>query len=291
MKVLDKLKKKPSTSKKQSIFHNANPRIIAIVAHKGGVGKTTITLNLSASLAKKGKKVLVMDLDSQNNTGLFFGVQDYIGKIPTMSDILYQSATPDKAIIRVRDNLDLIQGNRMLAKFVLERGLEAGSGLILKNVMEDNKPFFAQYDYIFFDSSPSHSILHLNALLAAQTTFVPLICDFFSVNGVAQIKQTIDEVNQNIDLLKEYDTDGVYNYMDIGMIIPNMLDRRMKNRVDKALDVIKEVYPTKLSTTPIRVCSSLMDCPEKHLLIGELAPHSSGSEDFDLLAEEVLSLV
>ncbi len=276
---------------KQTLFHNSTPRIIAIVAHKGGVGKSTIALNLSASLAKKGKKVLVMDLDSQNNTGLFFGVQDYIGKIPTMSDVLYQTTTPDKAIIRVRENFDLIQGNRMLAKFVMEKGIEPGSGLILKNIMDENASFFRQYDYVFFDSSPSHSILHLNALLAAHTTFVPLICDFFSVNGVAQIQQTIDEVNQNIDLLKEYDPEGIYSYMNIGLIIANMLDRRMRGRVDKALDVVKEMYPLKLASNPIRVCSQLMDCPEKHLLIGELAPSSTGSEDFDLLAEEVLNLV
>jgi len=289
MGILNKTKK--TSKQKQSIFHKSIPRIVAIVAHKGGVGKSTIALNLSASLAKKGKKILVMDLDSQNNTGLFFGVQDYISKIPSMSDVLYQTATPDKAIIRVRDNFDLIQGNRMLAKFVMEKGIEGGSGLILRNIMEENKSFFKQYDYIFFDSSPSHSILHLNALLAAHTTFIPLICDFFSVNGVAQIQQTIDEVNANIDLLKEYDPEGVYHYMNIGLIIANMLDRRMRSRVDKALDVVKEVYPNKLASNPIRVCSQLMDCPEKHLLIGELAPSSTGSEDFDLLAEEVLSLV
>lgn len=274
-----------------TLFHNSSPRVIAIVAHKGGVGKSTIALNLSASLAKKAKKVLVMDLDSQNNTGLFFGVQDYIGKIPTMSDVLYQTVTPDKAVIRVRDNFDLIQGNRMLAKFVMEKGIEPGSGLILKTIMNDNALFFKQYDYVFFDSSPSHSILHLNALLASHTTFIPLICDFFSVNGVAQIRQTIDETNINIDLLKEYDPEGVYHYMDIGLIIANLLDRRMKARVDKALDVVKETYPGKLASNPIRVCSQLMDCPEKHLLIGELAPNSTGAEDFDLLAEEVLSLV
>jgi len=287
MAIPTKVKK----STKESIFHKAKPRIIAIVAHKGGVGKSTIALNLSASLAKKGKKVLVMDLDSQNNTGLFFGVQDYIGKIPTMSDVLYKTTTPDKAIIRVRENFDLIQGNRILAKFVMEKGMEVGSGLILRNIMSENSSFFQQYDYIFFDSSPSHSILHLNALLASQTTFIPLICDFFSVNGVAQIQQTIDEVNANIDLLKEYDPEGIYHYMNIGLIIANMLDRRMKGRVDKALDVVKEVYPSKLASNPIRVCSQLMDCPEKHLLIGELAPSSTGSEDFDLLAEEVLNLV
>ena len=149
---------KATITPKQTIFHNLTPRIIAIVAHKGGVGKSTIALNLSAALAKKGKKVLVMDLDSQNNTGLFFGVQNYIGKIPTMSDVLYQTATPDKAIIRVRENFDLIQGNRMLAKFVMEKGIEPGSGLILRNIMIENASFFKQYDYVFFDSSPSFYI-------------------------------------------------------------------------------------------------------------------------------------
>ncbi|HEY8804754.1 MAG TPA: ParA family protein [Clostridium sp.] len=289
MGLLNAIKKIPE--QKESLFHDAEPRIISVVAHKGGVGKTTIALNLSASLAKRGKKVLVMDLDSQNNTGLFFGVQDYIGKMPTMVDVLNQTATPDKAIIRVRDNFDLIQSSRMLGKLVMEKGMEPGVGLMLKNIMDEHSVFFSQYDYIFFDCSPSHSILHLNALLASNTSFIPLLCDFFSVNGVTQIQQTIDEVNQNIDLLKEYDPDGIYHHMKIGLIILNMLDRRMRSRTDKAMDIIKETYPQKLSTIPIRVCSQLSDCPEKHLLIGELAPHSSGSEDFDLLAEEVLNLV
>lgn len=286
MAIIAKNKK----TSKEILFHNATPRIIAIVAHKGGVGKTTIALNLSASLAKKGKKVLVMDLDSQNNTGLFFGVQDYIGKIPTMADVLNQTVSPDKAIIRVRDNFDLIQGSRNLANFVMSKGMEPGVGLILKTIMDVNSSFFKQYDYIFFDSSPSHSILHLNALLASHSAFIPLLCDFFSVNGVAQIQQTIDEVNQNIDILKEFDPDGTYRHIQIGLIIANMLDRRMKSRADKALDVVKETYLGKLATTPIRVCSQLNDCPEKHLLIGELAAHSSGAEDFDLLAEEVCNL-
>lgn len=266
------------------------PKVIAIIAIKGGVGKTTITLNLSAALASMGKKVLVMDLDSQNNTGMFFNVQEYVGKIPTMAEILNQSASPDRGIIRVRENFDLIQASRMLARFVMEKSMEPGAGLVLKNVMDENKDFFNQYDYIFIDSSPSHSILHLNALLAAHTTFIPLLCEFFSVNGVAQVQQTIDEANQNIDILKEYDPDHEYNYMGIGLIIPNMLDRRMKSRVDKALELIKVAYPGKLSSVPIRVCSQLMDCPEKHLLIKELAAASTGAEDFDNLAEEVLSL-
>ena len=246
----------PTKSKKiskESIFHKAKPRVIAVVAHKGGVGNTTITLNLSASLAKKGKKVLVMDLDSQNNTGLFFGVQDYIGKIPTMAEVLYKTVTPDKAIIRVRDNFDLIQGSRNLANFVISKGMEPGMGLILKSIMDENSSFFKQYDYIFFDSSPSHSMLHMNALLASHSAFIPLLCDFFSVNGVAQIQQTIDEVNQNIDILKEYDPDGIYRHVKIGLIIANMLDRRMKSRADKALDVVKETYVGKLAKTPIRV--------------------------------------
>lgn len=266
------------------------PKIIAVIAIKGGVGKTTIAINLSAALVSLGKKVLVIDLDSQNNTGLFFNVQEYVGKIPTMAEVLNRLATPDRGIIRVRENFDLIQASRMLARFVMEKSMEPGAGLILRNIIEENKEFFSQYDYIFIDSSPSHSILHLNALLAAHTTFIPLLCEFFSVNGVAQVQQTIDEANQNIDILREYDPEGKYNYMDIGLIIPNMLDRRMKSRVDKALELIKQVYPKKLSPIPIRVCSQLMDCPERHLLIKELSASSTGAEDFDSLAEEVLNL-
>ena len=289
MKVLKKINK--SKKPKESLFHDSSPKVISVVAIKGGVGKTTIAINLSSALAKKGKKVLVMDLDSQNNTGLFFGVQDFIGKIPTMADVLYKTVTPDKAVIRVRDNFDLIQGDRNLGKFVLDKGAEPGIGLILKTIFEENDRFFKQYDYVFMDSSPSHSILHLISLLASNCALIPFLCDFFSVNGVAQIKQTLDEVNQNIDVLREYDPSGTYHYVQVGLIVANMLDRRMKNRVDKALDVIKEVYVGKLATTPIRVCSQLSDCPERHLVISEISSSSTGTEDFNLLAEEVLGLV
>ena len=173
-------------------------RMIAVANQKGGVGRTTTSINLSACLAEKGKKVLIIDMDSQGNTtsGLGFEKND-LDK--TIYEVLRDEISIEESINEVEGcfgNLDLIPANRNLAGAEIELITANDMQYILKNKL---KPIRELYDYIIIDCPPALGMLTVNAMTASDTVLVPIQCEFYALDGLSQLIYTIQLIQENLN--------------------------------------------------------------------------------------------
>ena len=173
------------------------PKIIAVVNQKGGVGKTTTTINLGAALAEKGARVLIVDLDPQGNasTGLGLEVED---REYTTYDLLLEDVALEKLINPISGgNLDLIPANVDLSSADVELISNDRRSFLLHDALR--QPAMAEYDYdfILIDCPPSLNLLTVNAMVAAHSVLVPLQSEFFALEGLSQLMLTVREVRQS----------------------------------------------------------------------------------------------
>lgn len=242
-------------------------RRIAVVSQKGGVGKTTTTVNLAAGLAKKGKKVLILDLDPQGNVSTCF----FASNKKNMYHLLVDDEDPKNCIFNVTDFLHIIPSDKMLAKAELSLSGMPSRETVLKRRMEN----ITNYDYVIIDCPPSLSLLSQNALTYAKEAFIPVATEYLSIDALRKTNQTIDEINELFS-----------HKLKISAVIPTMYDKRIKSGI-KALAEIKKGY-NGLVTDPIRINSKLKEAPEKGVSVFDFAKSSRGAKDYMKLVEKVI---
>ncbi|MBE5927997.1 MAG: ParA family protein [Lachnospiraceae bacterium] len=249
-------------------------RIISIANQKGGVGKSTTTINLSACLAEKNKKVLVIDLDPQGNTTSGFGV-DKNRTENTIYEVLIGDANIKKTIIKdVIDNLDILPANVNLSGAEIELIEADDRSYILKNCLRSIK---RKYDYIIIDCPPSLSILTVNALTASDTVIVPIQCEFYALEGISQLIKTIELVQARLN--PDIKLEG---------IVFTMFDSRT-NLSMQVVENVRRNLKHNIYNTIIPRNVRLAEAPSHGLPINLYDSRSAGAEGYRNLAEEVIA--
>jgi len=244
-------------------------RKIAVINQKGGVGKTTTTVNIAAGLAKKGFKVLILDLDGQGNISTCL----HLKADKDMYNLLVERLDADQCVTKVADNLFVIPSNETLEKAEIILSGQPARETILKRQMEDLRG----YDFVFLDCPPSLGLLNQNALLYASEAFIPVSTDFLGVNALKKMIHEIETINE------------IFSHeCRISMIIPTMYDRR--NKTCKVhLNEIKKSFNGAPIADPIRINSKLKETPLAGKNIFDYAKYSRGAEDYQRLIEKMLS--
>lgn len=249
-------------------------RCIALINQKGGVGKTTSTVNLGACLALLGKKVLVIDLDPQANLSIHLGINIYENK-RSVYHLISGSCKPDEVVLKTEiENLDVIPSNIDLAGAEIELVGMVGREIILKENLGDTPE---RYDYVLIDCPPSLGLLTLNALTTAKEIFIPLQTEFFALQGVSKLMETFEIVRKRLN-----------HNLEIGGIIPCMHAARTKLN-QEVLEKIKEYFEDKVFKTIIRKNVKLSESPSHGKPIITYEPTSHGAEDYMALAKEVIA--
>ena len=249
-------------------------RIIAVANQKGGVGKSTTAINLSACLAEKGKKVLAIDMDPQGNTTSGFGV-DKNGIENTLYELLLGEAeTKDTIVKDVVENLDLIPSNINLSGAEIELVGIDDKEFILKGITDKLR---RKYDYIILDCPPSLNMLTINALTAATSVLVPIQCEYYALEGLSQLIHTIDLVKERLN--KRLVMEGV---------VFTMYDART-NLSLQVVENVKDNLQQNIYKTIIPRNVRLAEAPSYGQPITIYDSRSAGAESYRLLAEEVIN--
>lgn len=248
-------------------------RIIAIANQKGGVGKTTTAINLSACLAEKGKKVLAIDMDPQGNMTSGLGVdKDSVEK--TVYDLIIGEAQIEEIICKeVLENLDVLPTNIDLSAAEIELiGIE-NKEYIIKNEVEKVKE---NYDFIIIDCPPSLSMLTINAMTTADSVLVPIQCEYYALEGLSQLVHTIELVKERLN-----------SNLEIEGVVFTMYDART-NLSLQVVENVKDNLNQNIYKTIIPRNIRLAEAPSYGMPINQYDPKSSGAESYRLLADEVI---
>lgn len=248
-------------------------RIIAVANQKGGVGKTTTAINLSACLAELGQKVLVIDMDPQGNTTSGFGVnKDQL--INTIYEMIIGECELSECILEnVLENLSILPSNVNLSGAEIELIGIGSKEFILKekvDKIQDN------YDFIIIDCPPSLSMLTINAMTTADTVLVPIQCEYYALEGLTQLIHTINLVKKRLN-----------PHLEMEGVVFTMYDARTNLSLQVVEDVKKNLKQTIYKTIIPRNIR-LAEAPSHGLPINLYDGKSAGAESYRLLAEEVL---
>lgn len=251
-------------------------RVIAIANQKGGVGKTTTSINLSAALAERGKKVLVIDTDPQGNTTSGFGLDKNELENSIYELMIGECSIEDaiqKNVVEDLDGVDIIPSNVNLAAVEIELIDADQKEFILREAISKVKD---NYDFIVIDCPPSLSMLTVNAMTTANTVLVPIQCEYYALEGLSQLVHTVNLVRDRLN--PELEMEGV---------VFTMFDSRT-NLSLQVVENVKEHIQENVYKTIIPRNIRLAEAPSYGLPINIYEPKSAGAEAYRLLADEVI---
>ncbi len=249
-------------------------RIIAIANQKGGVGKTTTAINLSACLAEAGQKVLVVDFDPQGNATSGFGLEKgHIDK--TVYQMLIGENQIEECVREeVQKNLDILPSDVNLTGAEIELLEMDNKESLLRNGL---KKIEKKYDFIIIDCPPSLNLLTINALTAADTVIVPIQCEYYALEGLSQILKTVNLVKRKLN--RKLELEGV---------VFTMYDARTNLSLE-VVESVKNTLNQNIYKTIIPRNVRLAEAPSHGMSINLYDSRSSGAESYRLLAAEVIS--
>jgi chromosome partitioning protein len=269
------------TGRPVPVFANPEPllthgpaRVAAVCNQKGGVGKTTTTINLGAALAEQGRRVLLVDFDPQGALSVGLGIQPHELDATIYNLLMERGLTAHDVLIKTSvDGMDLLPSNIDLSGAEVQLVHEVGREFVLGRVLQ---PVLADYDIILIDCQPSLGLLTVNALACADGVIVPLECEYFALRGVALLMETIDKVSSRIS--PKLVLDG---------LLATMYDSRTLHTREVLAGVVKgfgdKVYHTVISRTVRFPDATVAGEP-----ITRFDPTSNGAQAYRELAKEVL---
>ena len=259
-------------------------RSIAVINQKGGVGKTTSSVNLAAAIAETGRRVCLIDLDPQAHASLHLGISAVNGE-PSMYEVLCGEATLAAARQDVSDQLSVIPSNLDLAAAELELAGEVGREMILRDCLQDDE---ARFDYLILDCPPSLGVLTVNALVAVNEVFLPLQPHFLALHGLSKLLRTVEVVSRRLN-----------SRLRLSGVMLCMYDSNTRLAAEVSTDIDEFFQATgtsrefvrqaKFFDTRIRRNIRLAEAPSFGRSIFQYAPDSNGAADYQSLAAEVIA--
>lgn len=250
-------------------------KVISITNQKGGVGKTTTSINLAASLVKRGQRILLIDMDPQGNASVGCGVDLDSVTITTIYDLLLLETTAKEAVVKTNCGIDVITANGDLAGAQVELLNEIGRELRLQKALVSIRD---EYDYIFIDCPPALNVLTINALVASDSVLIPMQCEYFALEGLSALISTIRKIRETLN-----------PHLKIEGLLRTMFDSRnsLSNEVSKQLQTH---FGDKVYNTIIPRNIRLAEAPSYGQPAIVYDPKSKGAKAYLALADEVLQL-